>query len=159
MTNITGVTNDQEVTRQEQTAALAPTDPTHASPFDHNKTVLFDALVASGITQIVVTFDGYGDSGQIEEVTARNGDGIIAIPERMVELFDPASSQSEPRPSGVSIASAVETLAYDVLAQTHCGWENNDGAYGDIVFDVAERTITLDYNERYSTSENFNHIL
>ena len=31
---------------------------------------------------------------------------------------------------------------------THDGWENSDGAYGDFTFDVAERTITLDYNER-----------
>ena len=52
---------------------------------------------------------------------------------------------------------AVECLAYDVLERTHGGWENNDGAYGDITFDVAERTITLDYNERYTASENYTH--
>jgi hypothetical protein len=53
----------------------------------------------------------------------------------------------------------VETLAYEVLAMTHCGWENNDGAFGDIVFDVAERTITLEYNERYSSFEHFIDVL
>jgi hypothetical protein len=36
---------------------------------------------------------------------------------------------------------------------THCGWENNDGAYGDFIFDVAKRTITLDFNERYTASD------
>jgi hypothetical protein len=30
------------------------------------------------------------------------------------------------------------------------GWENNDGAFGTFVFDVADRTITLEHNERYT---------
>ena len=37
-----------------------------------------------------------------------------------------------------------------ILEQTHGGWENNDGAYGEFTFDVAERTIKLDFNERIS---------
>jgi hypothetical protein len=41
---------------------------------------------------------------------------------------------------------------------THDGWENSDGAYGDFTFDIAERTITLDYNERYMQSEYSQHL-
>ena len=48
-----------------------------------------------------------------------------------------------------SIEDAVETLAYAFLEETHGGWENNEGAYGEFTFNVAARTITLDYNERY----------
>jgi len=33
-----------------------------------NKAALFNALDFTGVTRIVVTFDGYGDSGQIEDV-------------------------------------------------------------------------------------------
>ena len=55
------------------------------------------------------------------------------------------------------IAAVVESLAYDVLEKTHCGWENSDGAYGDVIFDVADGVITLDYNERYTASENYTH--
>ncbi len=36
-----------------------------------NKTAVFDALAAAGITIVVVAFDGYGDSGQIENVEAK----------------------------------------------------------------------------------------
>jgi hypothetical protein len=53
---------------------------------------------------------------------------------------------------------SIERLAYHLLERTHCGWENNDGAYGDFTFDVAERTITLDYNERYTASEYSQHV-
>jgi hypothetical protein len=35
-----------------------------------NKAALFDALAAAGITSVVVTFDGYADSGQIESLEA-----------------------------------------------------------------------------------------
>src|SRR3546814_4953625 len=31
-----------------------------------NKTALFDVLAAAAVTTVVVSFDGYGDSGQIE---------------------------------------------------------------------------------------------
>ena len=34
----------------------------------YNKTVVFDALTAAGITSVTVSFDGEGDSGQIEDI-------------------------------------------------------------------------------------------
>lgn len=55
------------------------------------------------------------------------------------------------------LRDAIETMAYDLLERTHSGWENNDGAYGEFTFDVVNRTVTLDYNERYTASENSTH--
>ena len=57
----------------------------------------------------------------------------------------------------LSIHDAIEALVYSFLGQTHDGWENSDGAYGDFTFDVADRTITLDYNERYTETKNYQH--
>ena len=57
-----------------------------------------------------------------------------------------------------AVRDAIETLAYDFLGQTHGGWENSDGAYGDFTFDVADRTITLDYNERHMESDYSQHV-
>ena len=128
-----------------------------AELFSLNKTVLLDALASAGITHVVVTFDGYSDSGQIENVDVRSGDDDIAMPDARIEIAQAVWGQSEPERSTVTLATAVESLAYDVLERTHGGWENNDGAYGDITFDVAERTITLDYNERHPASENYTH--
>ncbi|HEY9213030.1 MAG TPA: hypothetical protein VIQ29_09265, partial [Ancylobacter sp.] len=34
---------------------------------------------------------------------------------------------------------------------------DGDGAYGDFTFDVEQRSISLDYNERYSATENYVH--
>jgi hypothetical protein len=129
-----------------------------AELFSLNKAVLLNALALAGVTQVVVTFDGYGDSGQIENVEVRAGDDDIAMPAAEIEIAEAVWGQSEPERSTVSLATAIESLAYDVLERTHCGWENNDGAYGDITFDIAEHRITLDYNERYTSSENYTHI-
>lgn len=122
-----------------------------------NKATLFSALERTGVTRIVVTFDGYGDSGQIENVEAKAGDDDTAMPNAMIEFATTVWGQPEPERSSVTVTAAVESLAYDVLERTHGGWENNDGAYGDIIFDVADYSITLDYNERYTASENYTH--
>ncbi|MGL4261272.1 MAG: DUF6878 family protein [Afipia sp.] len=122
-----------------------------------NKTALFDAFVGAGITTVVVTFDGCGDSGQIEDVTAKAGDHYANLPSLDVEIARADWDSVEIARVTLPIRDVIEELAYDLLRQTHCGWENNDGAYGEFTFDVTERTITLDYNERCMSSENYTH--
>lgn len=123
----------------------------------NNKTALFGALNAAGVTQVFVSFDGYGDSGQVETIVAKAGEDAIPLPDCVLEIASAGWGQSEPRRETLSIAAAIETLAYDCLEASHDGWENNDGAYGDFIFDVAAQTITLDYNERYSDSTYSQH--
>ncbi len=50
--------SDWEIKRAAQ-------DRLHDALQPGNKAALFDALAAAGVTLVVVTFDGYGDSGQI----------------------------------------------------------------------------------------------
>lgn len=128
-----------------------------AELFALNKVALFDVITPLGVIQVVVTFDGYGDSGQIENIEIRGGGDPIAEPTVIIEFAEAEWGQAEPSRSSVSIASAAERLTYDVLERTHSGWENSDGAYGDVTFDVDAREIILDYNERYTSSENFVH--
>jgi hypothetical protein len=123
-----------------------------------NKTALFDALAAAGIEIVTVVFDGYGDSGQIENIEAKAGDEIIALPPGQIEIAGPVWGSSEIERQAQPVREAIETLAYAFLGQTHGGWENSDGAYGDFTFDVTERTITLDYNERRMESDYSQHV-
>jgi hypothetical protein len=122
-----------------------------------NKTVLFDALSAAGITTVVVCFDGYGDSGQIEDIDARIGDKPCELPDERIELLDPIWGSSEIERQTQTIREAIEVLAYACLRKTHNGWEDNDGAFGDFMFDVGERSIRLDFNERYTDSHFYSH--
>jgi len=122
-----------------------------------NKPMVFDALAAAGLTLVEVEFDGEGDSGQIEGVYAYAGDARTELPESFLTLYQAAQNKGEPRTTNVSLHDAIETLCYDYLAQTHGGWENNDGAYGTFEFDIRKRSIHLDFNERFSDSTNYSH--
>ena len=157
MTSTSDTTSESQAPLSEwemQAAAQAKLD---AELFALNKTALLNALALAGVTRVVVSFDGYCDSGQIENVEAQAGDDPATMPSAAIEFAEVVWDQTEPKRSFISIAEAVESLAYDVLEKAHCGWENNDGAYGDVIFDVADETITLDYNERYTASENNTH--
>jgi hypothetical protein len=123
-----------------------------------NKSALFEALAAAGITHVIVSFDGYGDSGQIENIEVKAGDAIVDMPDVQIEIARALWGEAEPERSEVAVADAVEHFVYDILMDTHEGWENNDGACGDFTFDVAARTITLDYNERYTESRYSQHV-
>jgi hypothetical protein len=133
-------------------------DRLNAELLSRNKATLFDALSAASITAVVVSFDGYGDEGQIRNIEVKAGEQVVAMPAEHIELARAVWDKTAPECSIVSITDAIEHFVYVLLDRTHCGWENNDGAYGDFIFDVAARTITLDYNERYTSSENFQHV-
>ncbi len=120
-----------------------------------NKAVLFDALSAAGITTVIVSFDGYGDSGQMEDIDARIGNKPCELPEERIELLDPIWGSAEIERQTHTIREAIEVLAFACLREAHDGWQDNDGAFGDFTFEVAERSIRLDFNERY-TETRFN---
>ena len=50
-----------------------------------NKDRLFDGLVAAGITHVTVTFDGAGDSGQIESIGAWSFESAVDFPATEIE--------------------------------------------------------------------------
>jgi hypothetical protein len=139
-------------------AKQATYDRLNAELLPRNKAMLFDALAAASVTAVVVSFDGYGDEGQIQNVGVKAGEQIVAMPAGHIELARAVWDKAAPECSTVSITDAVEHLVYLLLNKTHCGWQDNDGAYGDFTFDIAARTITLDYNERYTSSEYFQHV-
>ena len=158
MTNTSDIPSADVSGQSDWETKRATQDRLHAELQPLNKAALFDALAAAGVTLVVVSFDGYGDSGQIENVEVKAGETVVTMPEGTIEIAEAVWDQAEPDRSTISIADVIERLAYDLLTDTHCGWENNDGAYGDFTFDVAERTITLDYNERYTASDYSQHV-
>ena len=122
-----------------------------------NKIVLFDVLAAAGIETMTVIFDGYCDSGQIERMDVEPGQGTTLLPSDRIVIARTIWESPEIERQTLTVREAIETMVYDFLRQAHDGWENSDGAYGEFTFDVAERTIKLDYNERYTSSERYSH--
>jgi hypothetical protein len=123
-----------------------------------NCAAVFAALAEAGVTHLIITFDGYGDSGQIEDIETKAGDETVDLPPTDVEWTAPVSDGSEPKRSRLALREAIENIVYDCLEETHGGWEIDEGSFGDLTFTVAERTITLDYNGRYTASEYSQHV-
>ena len=122
-----------------------------------NKEVFFSALSAAQITRVTVTFDGEGDSGQIDDIAAYHGDELAPLPAETVELRTVSWGDNALAVVHQSLSSALETLCYDFLEQEHGGWENNDGAFGEFTFNVAERTVGLEFSGRYMDVSTFSH--
>jgi hypothetical protein len=122
-----------------------------------NKEVLFAALTAAGITHVTVEFDGYGDSGQVESINAYCNDQTVELPEAEITITSACWGDPGFVARAMTVEQVVEQMAYDFLAGTHGGWENNDGAYGEFCFDARAETIQLDFNERFTSSEYYGH--
>ncbi len=52
---------------------------------------------------------------------------------------------------------AVDSMACDLLARVHEGWENDQGAHGEFTPTVADQSFTLDCNERYTMTNHHWH--
>jgi hypothetical protein len=122
-----------------------------------NKDRLFDALTAAGISHVTVTFDGEGDSGQIESIAAWSGETAVDFPATEIAYAALTWDKPEVELRQLSLADVVEQLAYDFLGDTHGGWENDDGACGEFCFDASARSIHLEFNERFTSSELTTH--
>jgi hypothetical protein len=127
----------------------------------YHSNLLFDTLAQTKVSSIEVSFEGCGDSGQIESVdyTDANGKGIdeaylnktivkgsattayMQYDEKTKQLVDGKSKEG-------NVREIVEEICYDKLGASHGGWEINEGSYGTFLFDVSTRKVTLEYNER-----------
>ena len=122
-----------------------------------NKALVFTALKDAGVTKVVVQFDGVGDSGQIEALTAYKGEETVELPSTSLALNRCVSYTSGVGTVEATLLESVETLVYGYLEQEHDGWENNDGGYGTFEFDVAGQAIHLEFEQRFTDTYSYGH--
>ena len=127
------------------------------APPPGNQDRLLDGCIAAGITHANAPFDGAGDSGQIESIGAWSGDTAVDFPTTEIEYAALTWDNPEVEVRQLSLEDVVVQLAYDFLSDTHGGWENNDGAWGEFCFDAAARCIHLEFNEPFTSSELTTH--
>lgn len=122
------------------------------------KAIIFEALAAADISHVVVTFDGSGDDGRIESVTAVGPESAAReLPAIDVEVTIPEFWFEATPSRRAPLAEAIDGLAWSILECTHGGFENDEGGYGEITFDTAEHTITLEMNVRRMESDYHEH--
>ena len=123
------------------TTDTQPTARLRTAPRDDAPSLMLAAVCAvavlNGISTIVVTYDGCGDEGQIHSIVLQgpaDHDGTaseLPVPEM------PCTSWSVPFRGDAfevdtTFAQAIDDLGLEMLAQKHNGWENGDGAFGEL---------------------------
>lgn len=129
-----------------------------AEVLPHNRQVLFEALVSAGIESVTVNFDGYGDSGAFEQPMAFGPDNTeVALPLDTIAVKEPVFDTGEVDEHNMTVHDFIEWLASDFLEENHSGWEDGEGAYGEFHFSAADRSIKLEYSERYVDTHYHEH--
>ncbi len=130
----------------------------------HNKRVIMEAMKRLGITHAVVTYDGEGDSGGIEDLQIEGGED--AADETLVlvliccflhdEVLVSETWEGDQRDFNDAISEFADGL---IDHAGHRGYENNEGGYGEVTIvapddDNPEGLITVDHHDRIITTEN-----
>jgi hypothetical protein len=126
---------------------------------DGNKEILFDILSDNDVEFVTVSFDGSGDDGQLEgNDLPANIKNIVVEGAKISQGSVWSSAGTEKKyKSNPTVDEIVDSLCYEVLESLYGGWENNDGAFGQFLFSVKDRSVRLEYNARYTDSELFEH--
>lgn len=129
-----------------------------------NKKRLNVALAAAGVATAVVTYSGNGDSGSMDNPSFHDDAGKDrSPPEDLIDRLLVLSSWDYERSQTVSsiridrrpLCAAFEDFAGDVVDSRWGGWENNDGASGELTFTVndAGGTVKLEHTNYFTDSE------
>ena len=123
-----------------------------------NKAAIFGALDAAGIARAVVPFDGSCDDGALEGALAYDAARAErALPAVPVALAPVDTWTAETTAGERPLPEALADLAWALLERTHGGWEDGDGAHGEVAFDAADRSIRLEVNVRFTDSDLHEH--
>ncbi|GFE67099.1 DUF6878 family protein [Litoreibacter roseus] len=96
---------------------------------------LLVALRAAGATGVTVQYDAYGDSGNVQDMT-----------------LEPVGTELSSED-----AKALENFGWDQAYSLHPGFENNEGGYGEMTWDITEDRIDLTHHDRFVDHDTTTH--
>lgn len=103
--------------------------------------LLAAGLRSIGVASVEVQYDGCGDSGQIEDIICRDAQGDRINLTGKTPVTD----------------DQLSDLFYDLIESRHPGWENNDGACGELEWDLATDTLRHTHNDRFTDYHTTEH--
>lgn len=99
------------------------------------RAVLLTELTALGVRSIEVQYEGYGDSGNVEDV--------VVTPDTVTLTED--------------LRRRVEDFGWDFAYALSPGFENNEGGYGELTWALDADKIDVSHSNRYIESETTEH--
>lgn len=119
------------------------------------KDILFNVLEKNIDIQnrsFEVSFEGQNDSGDIEDIglnenildfeikgcKINNGTIWDSVTKKNVDYYE----------ENPTVSSVVKEICYSILQENFAGWEINSGTFGNFIFNVKNREVTLEMSER-----------
>lgn len=99
------------------------------------RAALLTELRAIGATKIEVQYEGYGDSGNVEDVVVTPD--TIALAEEL--------------------RRRVEDFGWDFAYALSPGFENNEGGYGELIWSLETDKIDVSHSNRYIETNTTEH--
>ena len=99
------------------------------------RAALLTELRALGVRSIEVQYEGYGDSGNVEDV--------VVAPDTVTLTND--------------LRRRVEDFGWDFAYALNPGFENNEGGYGELSWSLEADKIDVSYSNRYIETNTTEH--
>jgi len=99
------------------------------------RTTMLGVLREAGVTQIEASYDGYGDSGNVNDV-----------------IIEPKGTKL-----GAEQDKNLEDFLWGIPYSLHPGFEINEGGYGEVVWDVLEDKIDVSHSDRFVDTNHYDH--
>ena len=151
--------------RQWQSSDFDPVNVEgRAERIDRNLAAVLPVLRACGIEQVIVRFDGYGDSGNVDGAVCRYPDDepYANKPLPDTPLVPIAKYQSQYRNgqfvgerdiAEVTLTQAFESIVDDYLETAGVDWYNNEGGFGEFNLYVETGRCEMVVERRIQESE------
>ncbi|UTS82732.1 DUF6878 family protein [Phaeobacter piscinae] len=105
---------------------------------DETRAKLREEIKALGVKEVDISYHGGGDEGNIEDAVFSISDtSKLKVPYDLTRRFS--------------------DWAWDFICGYHGGFENNEGGFGTLTWDIASGAITLDHNDYIQESEQTLH--
>jgi hypothetical protein len=136
------------------------TSPSEEERIVANRAAIFAVLRDEGVLRAAVSYTGSGDSGGPEGVRFEMPDGpreldeMPSAPQYVVssQYFNGAWQNTTSLTDRL-LDDALTDFAMDAVEQHFGGWEDGDGASGEVVFDATAATVVIEHNSYFTDSE------
>ena len=140
-------------------APPAPFSLDENSVLARNKAILLDTLAQRGVCSATVTYSGVGDSGSIESMTfeiakgpALDESAVITVLAQRSQFEDGEWHQTVIE-EAVPIEQALRDFADEAIDLVHDGWEEGEGASGNVIFDCENATVRIEHTAYFTDAD------
>lgn len=118
------------------------------------KPILVGALEKAAVARVCIYYDGYGDQGAVGDIVAAARDNEDSDISEELDYPTYENWRSVTRMRRGSLHAALTDFAEIAIAHHYRGWENNEGAIGEIDIDVQAGSFLIAHTSRMMTTEN-----